>query len=75
MPTGEQLKPTKAIWAAIIGFVAPAAVVITSAVTDRSDLGSVITTAEWITAACACVITSAAGGLTVYRVENKPKNS
>lgn len=69
------LKPTKAIWAAIIGFVAPGAVVLTSAVTARSELGAVITTAEWITAACACIITSAAGGFTVYRVENKPKDS
>lgn len=44
---------------ALVAFVAPGAVVITSAVLDSSAGGSTITTAEWITAACACVITSA----------------
>ena len=53
---------------AVVGFVAPAAVVLTSSVTDASAGGSSITTAEWITAACACVITSAA----VAGVPNKP---
>ena len=47
---------------AIVAFVAPGAVVITSSVLPSSDGGGSVTAAEWITAACACVITSAAVG-------------
>jgi len=56
-------------WKAILGFVAPGAVVLTSSVTDASAGGSSITTAEWITAGCACVVTSAAVG---FGPRNKP---
>jgi hypothetical protein len=56
-------------WKAIIAFVAPGAVVITSAVTDASAGGQTITTGEWVTAACACVVTSAAVG---FGPTNKP---
>jgi hypothetical protein len=55
-------------WKAVVAFVAPGAVVITSAVTSGSDGGSGITTAEWVTAACACLITAAS----VFAVANKP---
>lgn len=50
-------------WKAVVGFVAPAATVIVIAVTAGSDGGSSITTAEWITAAAAAIITSAGVGL------------
>ena len=53
-------------WKAVVAFFAPAAVVLTSAVTEASVGGTVITQGEWITAICACVITSAA----VYAVPN-----
>lgn len=52
---------------ALVAFIAPAAVVLTSAVTAPSDGGVIITTAEWVTAACSTVITAAA----VYAVPNK----
>ncbi len=56
-------------WKAVVGFVVPAAVVITASVQSGSDGGSALTTAEWITAACAAVIT--AGG--VAAVKNTTK--
>ena len=52
---------------AVVGFVAPGLIVIGSAVTNASDGGSQITTAEWVTALVACVATSAG----VYAVKNK----
>lgn len=45
-------------WKAVVGLVAPAAVVIGSAVTPASDGGTHITTAEWVTAIVAAVVTS-----------------
>jgi hypothetical protein len=54
-------------WKAVAGFVAPGAVVIGSAVTDASAGGAAITGAEWVTAAVACVVTSAG----VYAVRNE----
>jgi len=53
-------------WKAIVAFIAPAAVVLTSAVTADSVGGTAITPGEWVTAICACVITAAA----VYAVPN-----
>jgi len=50
-------------WKAVVGFLIPAAVVITSAVQATSDGGTAVTKAEWITAACAAVITSGGVGL------------
>lgn len=58
-------------WKATLGFLAPAAVVITSATLEASAGGDKITQAEWITAACAAVITAGAVGLK----ENGPKPS
>lgn len=52
---------------AILGFIAPGAVVIGSAVTEASDGGTAITAAEWVTALVACVVTGAA----VYAMPNK----
>jgi hypothetical protein len=55
-------------WKAIVGFVAPGAVFIGSAVTVGSEGGSTITTSEWVTALVACVVTAAG----VAAVSNKP---
>ena len=54
-------------WKAVVGFVAPGAVVIGAAVTQSSAGGSAITQAEWVTAGVACVVTSAG----VYGARNK----
>lgn len=56
-------------WKAVIGFVAPAATVIISAVTEASDGGTAVTGAEWITAACTAIVTASL----VYAIPNKPK--
>lgn len=53
---------------AVVAFIAPGAVVLTSAVTDASAGGEFITSGEWVTAICATIITGAA----VYAVPNKP---
>lgn len=67
------MKPTlrtlATVWKAVVGFLAPAIVVLGSAVLDTSDGGSQITTAEWVTAAVAAVTTSVG----VYTVRNRPK--
>lgn len=60
----ENLKPYAK---AVVAFLAPAAVSLTSAVQEASAEGSHITSAEWVTAICACVITSAA----VFAMPNK----
>lgn len=51
---------------AVVAFVAPGAVVLTSAVLEASVGGTAVTSGEWITAACATVITSAG----VYAIPN-----
>lgn len=56
-------------WKAVMGFLAPAAVVISTSVLKGSDGGSHITQAELITALCAAVLTS--GGVAL--VPNRPK--
>lgn len=50
----------------IFGFLTPGAVILGSAVTEVSDGGSAVTSAEWITAAVACVVT----GSLVFGVPN-----
>lgn len=59
-------------WKAVVGFVAPGAVLIGSAVTDTSAGGSRITTSEWVTALVACVITAA--GVAAVR-NTQPENT
>lgn len=54
-------------WKAVVGFIAPGAVVIGSAVTEASDAGTAITSAEWVTALVSMIVTSAA----VYTVPNR----
>lgn len=51
---------------AVVAFIAPGAVVLTSAVTEASAGGTAVTSGEWITAACATVITAAG----VYAIPN-----
>lgn len=51
---------------AVVAFIAPAAVIITSAVLPGSAGDEAITAGEWITALCATIITSAG----VYTVPN-----
>lgn len=59
-------------WKAIVGFLVPAAVVITSAVQATSDGGTSVTKAEWITAICAAVVTSSGVGLVKNRTAPTP---
>jgi hypothetical protein len=54
---------------AVVGLIAPGAVVIGSSVLEGSDGGTAITTAEWITAAVACVVTAAG----VYATPNRAR--
>ena len=44
---------------AVVGFVAPGAVVVGASVLEGSAGGTTITTGEWVTAAVACVVTAA----------------
>lgn len=53
-------------WKAAVAFVAPGAVALVAAVQDASAGASSITTAEWVSAGAACIITSAA----VYSTPN-----
>ena len=52
----EKIEP---YWKAVVGFIAPGAVIITASVLPGSDGGTAITLAELVTAACACIITAA----------------
>ena len=68
MATGDNLKNTKAIVAAILGFAAPAASYLIGVSSDG------VSGSEWMAAALTAVV---AGGVTfgvVQRVENKPKD-
>lgn len=47
-------------WKGILGFIAPGAVIIGASVLEKSDGGTAITTAEWVTAAVAMIVTGAA---------------
>lgn len=60
------LKEVSAAWKAVVGFVAPAVVILGTAVQSSSDGGSHITSTEWWSAAIAAVLTSAG----VYGVRN-----
>jgi hypothetical protein len=63
------MKKLSQYWKAVVGFIVPGATMIGVAVQDSSVGGSSITTAEWVTAIVACVVTS--GG--VAAVKNQPK--
>lgn len=68
MATGDGLKNTKAIAAAVLGFIAPGAAYLAGVSSDG------VSTQEWITALCFCVGGGAVIGGVVQRVENKPKD-
>lgn len=57
-------------WKAVIGFVAPGAVLIGSATLSESAGGDHITTSEWVTALVACVVTAAG----VYTARNRQQD-
>lgn len=67
MATGDALKSTKAIYAAVVGALAPGAAYLTGVGGDG------ISGNEWILAGVWCLAGGAAGGLGVQRIENKPK--
>lgn len=67
MATGDNLKNTKAIAAAVLGFIAPGAAYLAGVASDG------VSGNELIIAACFCVGGGAVSGLVVQRVENKPK--
>ncbi len=54
-------------WKAIVGFIAPGAVIVGSSTLSGSDGGSNITTAEWVTAIVACIVTAAGVGVVKNR--------
>lgn len=57
-------------WKAVIGFVAPGAILIGSATLKDSAGGDHITTSEWVTALVACVVTAAG----VYTAKNRQQD-
>lgn len=67
MATGDNLKSTKAIAAAVLGFLAPGAAYLTGVGGDG------ITSTEWILGGLFCLAGGTVTGLTVHQVENKPK--
>ncbi len=67
MATGDNLKSTKAIAAAVLGFLAPGAAYLAGVSSDG------VSPSEWVTALLICVGGGAVIGGVVQRVENKPK--
>lgn len=57
---------------AVVGFIAPATGTLIAAVQDGSDGGSAITQAEWVTAICIAVATSAGVGA-IGNIDRKGK--
>lgn len=45
---------------AVAAFLAPGAVTLTAAVQESSHMGTAVSSAEWITAACSMIITAGA---------------
>ena len=69
MASGDDLKNTKAIAAGVLGFIAPGAAYLAGVSSDG------LSTHELITALLICIGGGAVLGLTVQRVENKPKDT
>lgn len=67
MATGDNLKATKAIAAAALGFVAPGAAYLAGVSSDG------VSSNELLTALLICVGGGAVIGGVVHQVENKPK--
>ena len=68
MATGDNLKNTKAVAAAVLGFVAPGAAYLAGVSSDG------VNSNEWLTAGLICVGGSVVLGGVVHQVENKPKD-
>lgn len=69
MATGDNLKNTKAIAAAVLGFLAPGATYLAGVAGDG------VSSSEWVTALLICIGGGAVLGGVVQRVENKPKGT
>jgi predicted phage tail protein len=69
MATGDNLKNTKAIYAAVIGFLAPGAAYLAGVSGDG------ISSSELVTALLWCIGGGVVLGGVVQRVENKPKDT
>lgn len=69
MATGDGLKNTKAIYAAVIGFLAPGAAYLAGVA------GNGVSSSELIVALCFCVGGGVVTGGVVHQVENKPKDT
>lgn len=69
MATGDNLKSTKAIAAAVLGFLAPGAAYLAGVSSDG------VSSQEWVTALLICVGGGAVLGGVVHQVENKPKDA
>lgn len=67
MATGDNLKSTKAVAAAVLGFLAPGAAYLAGVSSDG------VSPNEWLTAGLICVGGAAVIGGVVHQVENKPK--
>lgn len=72
MATGDNLKSTKAVYAAILGFIGPGAGVLLPQVAPGGDG---IQRNELLWALLLCVVFAAGGGGLVQRIENKPKDA
>ena len=57
---------------AVVGFIAPGATILIASVLPGSAGGEAITAAEWITAACTCIVT-AAGVYAIPNADYQPK--
>lgn len=69
MATGDNLKATKAIAAAVLGFIAPGAGYLAGVAGDG------ISQQEWVTAVLICIGGGAVIGGVVHQIENKPKDA
>lgn len=69
MATGDNLKNTKAIVAAVLGFIAPGAAYLAGVSSDG------VSSQELIAALLICIGGGAVLGGVVQRVENKPKDT
>lgn len=67
MATGDNLKNTKAIAAAVIGFLAPGASYLIGVSSDG------VSGQEWLVAGLTSVVTAGVSFGVVQRLENKPK--
>lgn len=70
MATGDTLKSTKAVWAAVLGFIGPGLAVLIPQVAPGGDG---IQSRELVWALLLSLAFAGGGGAAVWKVENKPK--